>query len=54
MFRCLLRKRTWGMGTRRRFSAEYEREAMRLVRERGVSAAQAARELEIRQVLLRV
>lgn len=33
------------MGTRRRFSREYKREAIRLVTERGVTAAQAARDL---------
>jgi transposase len=33
------------MGTRRRFSREYKLEAVRLVTERGVSVAQAARDL---------
>lgn len=33
------------MATRRRFSREFKIEAVRLVRERGVSMAQAAREL---------
>lgn len=39
--------------TRRRFSAEFKHEAVRLVRGRGVSIAQAARELEIHENLLR-
>lgn len=39
--------------TRRRFTAEFKQEAVRLVRERGVSIAQAARELEIHDNLLR-
>lgn len=42
------------MATRRRFSAEFKQEAVRLVRERGVSVAQAARELEVHPNLLRV
>ena len=33
------------MGTRRRFSREYKLEAVRLVTQRGVSVAQAARDL---------
>jgi transposase len=33
------------MGTRRRFSREYKQEAVRLVTERGVTLAQAARDL---------
>ncbi len=33
------------MGTRRRFSREYKQEAIRLVTERGVTVAQAARDL---------
>lgn len=41
------------MGTRRRFSAEFKTEAVRLVRERGVSMAQAARELDVHPNLLR-
>lgn len=39
--------------TRRRFTAEFKQEAVRLVRDRGVSIAQAARELEIHENLLR-
>ncbi|MEO7998452.1 MAG: IS3 family transposase [Gemmatimonadaceae bacterium] len=39
--------------TRRRFNAEFKQEAVRLVRERGVSVAQAADEMEIHQNLLR-
>ena len=35
------------MGTRRRFSREYKLEAVRLVVERGVSMAQAARDLDL-------
>lgn len=35
------------MGTRRQFSREYKLEAVKLVKERGVSVPQAARDLEI-------
>ncbi len=38
---------------RRKFSREFKLEAVRLVRERGVSAAQAARDLDVHQNLLR-
>lgn len=38
---------------RRRFSREFKIEAVRLVRERGVSVAQAARDLEIHENVLR-
>lgn len=41
------------MGTRRRFSAEFKQEAVRLVRSRGVSVAQAARDLDVHENLLR-
>ena len=39
--------------TRRRFNVEFKQEALRLVRERGVSVAQAAEEMEIHQNMLR-
>ena len=35
------------MGTRRQFSREFKLEAVRLVKERGVSVAQASRDLEV-------
>jgi transposase len=38
---------------RRKFSREYKLEAVRLVRERGVSVAQAARDLDVRENVLR-
>ena len=38
---------------RRRFGREFKIEAVRLVRERGVSVAQAARDLEIHENMLR-
>lgn len=38
---------------RRRFSREFELEAVRLVRERGVSVAQAARDLDVHENQLR-
>ena len=38
---------------RRRFSREFKLEAVRLVRERGVSVAQAARDLELHEKQLR-
>lgn len=41
------------MQSRRRFSAEFKQEAVRLVRERGVSVAQAARELAVHPNVLR-
>ena len=41
------------MGTRRRFSREFKLEAVKLVTERGVAVAQAARDLEIHESLLR-
>ena len=41
------------MGTRRRFTREFKVEAVRLVRERGVTVAQAARDLEVGQTVLR-
>jgi transposase len=38
---------------RRRFSREFEVEAVKLIRERGVSAAQAARDLDVHENVLR-
>ena len=38
---------------RRSFSREFKLEAVRLVRERGVSGAQAARDLDLHQNMLR-
>ena len=38
---------------RRKFSREFKLEAVRLVRDRGVSAAQAARDLEVHENVLR-
>jgi transposase len=42
-----------GMRRRRQFSREYKVEAVRLVRERGVSVAEAARDLGIHDNVLR-
>lgn len=39
--------------TRRQFSREFKREAVQLVVERGVSVAQAARDLDLHQAVLR-
>jgi len=41
------------MGARRKFSREFKQEAVRLVRERRVSMAQVARDLEVHPNLLR-
>ena len=41
------------MGTRRRFTREFKVEAVKLVRERGVTIAQAARDLEVHVNVLR-
>jgi transposase len=41
------------MGTRRKHTREFKREAVRLVRERGVTMAQAARDLGVHVNLLR-
>ena len=41
------------MGTRRKFSREFKLEAVRLVKERGVSVAQASRDLEVHENVLR-
>jgi transposase len=41
------------MGTRRVFSREYTLEAVKLVTERGVSVAQAARDLGLHENVLR-
>ena len=38
---------------RRRFSREFKVEAVKLIRERGVSAAQAARDLDVHENVLR-
>jgi len=41
------------MGTRRQFSREFKREAVRLVKERGVAVVQAARDLDVHENVLR-
>ncbi|ODU74098.1 MAG: transposase [Rhodanobacter sp. 68-29] len=41
------------MATRRTFSGEFKREAVRLVKERGVTVAQAARDLDLHENVLR-
>ena len=41
------------MQRRRRFSREFKFEAVKLIRERGVSAAQAARDLDVHENVLR-
>jgi len=41
------------MGTRRQFSREFKVEAVKLVKERGVSITQAALDLDIHQTMLR-
>lgn len=41
------------MATRRTFSSEFKREAVRLIKERGVSLAQAARDLDLHENVLR-
>ena len=41
------------MGTRRQFSREFKLEAVRLVKHRGVSVAQAARDLDVHENVLR-
>lgn len=41
------------MGTRRQFSREFKHEAVRLVKDRGVSIAQAARDLDVHENVLR-
>ena len=41
------------MGTRREFSREFKLEAVKLVKERGVTAAQAARDLDVHENVLR-
>ena len=41
------------MRARRKHSREFKVEAVRLVRERGVTVAQAARDLDVNQTLLR-
>ena len=41
------------MGDRRRFAREFKLEAVKLVRERGVSVAQVARDLDVHENMLR-
>jgi len=41
------------MATRRTFSSEFKREAVRLVMERGVAIGQAARDLDLHENVLR-
>ena len=41
------------MGTRRQFSREFKLEAVKLVKERGVSAVQAAHDLDVHENVLR-
>jgi transposase len=41
------------MGTKRQFSREFKLEAVRLVKERGVSVSQAARDLYVHENVLR-
>lgn len=41
------------MATRRTFSSEFKREAVRLIKERGVSVTQAARDLDLHENVLR-
>ena len=41
------------MGTRRQFSREFKFEAVRLVKDRGVTVAQAARDLDVHENVLR-
>ena len=41
------------MGQRRRFAREFKLEAVKLVRERGVSVAQVARDLDVHENMLR-
>lgn len=42
-----------GTGTRRQFSREFKLEAVKLVKERGVSVAQASRDLDVHENVLR-
>ena len=41
------------MGTRRQFSREFKLEAVRLVKDRGVTVAQAGRDLDVHENVLR-
>ena len=41
------------MGTRRQFSLEFKFEAVRLAKDRGVTVAQAARDLDVHENVLR-
>ena len=42
-----------GNGNERKFSREFKLEAVKLVKERGVSVAQAARDLDVHENVLR-
>ena len=46
-------RRSGVMGTRRQFSREFKLEAVRLVKDRGVTVAQAARDLDVHENVLR-
>lgn len=41
------------MGTRRHFAREFKVEAVKLVTERGVAMAQAARDLDVHETMVR-
>ena len=41
------------LGVRRTFTAEFKREAVELIRQQGLSVAEAARRLDVRETLLR-
>lgn len=41
------------MGTRRQFSREFKLEAVKLIKELGVAVAQAARDLDVHEIVLR-
>ena len=41
------------MGTRRQFSREFKLEAVRLIKDRGVTVAQASRDLDVHENVLR-
>ena len=43
----------WVVGQRRRFAREFKLEAVKLVRDRGVSVAQVARDLDVHENMLR-
>jgi len=48
---CFWNRRVWKQ--RRKFSREFKLEAVKLVRERGVSVSQAARDLDLHENVLR-